>query len=138
MSEPAPPSDPGPGSGPGRPYGPGFAPSPVPVPDDEPLMRDLIGAMLRRVRQEQGRTLREVAEAAQVSLPYLSEVERGRKEPSSEVLAAIRQALGLRLVDLVGGMHMELAAPAVVPVQGVPGSLGRGPAGGHRAVMLAA
>ncbi|MDA2808710.1 helix-turn-helix domain-containing protein [Nocardiopsis suaedae] len=100
-------------------------------------MRDLIGAMLRRVRQEQGRTLREVAEAAQVSLPYLSEVERGRKEPSSEVLAAIRQALGLRLVDLVGGMHMELAAPAVVPVQGPNASLG-GPAGGHRAVMLAA
>ena len=67
----------------------------------EPLLRNVIGAVLRDVRTEQGRTLREVADRARVSMPYLSEVERGRKEPSSEVLAAIAEALGMRLVDLV-------------------------------------
>ncbi|PRX97740.1 helix-turn-helix domain-containing protein [Allonocardiopsis opalescens] len=76
---------------------------------DEPLMRDLIGAALRRARVAQGRTLRDVAEAAQVSLPYLSEIERGRKEPSSEVLAAVYRALGLQLIDLVGELHTELS-----------------------------
>jgi transcriptional regulator with XRE-family HTH domain len=72
---------------------------------DEPLMRDLIGDLLRRTRVEQGRTLREVAEDAQVSLPYLSEVERGRKEASSEVLAAIYRSLGLSIVDVFGELH---------------------------------
>lgn len=65
------------------------------------LLRRVIGGVLRRVRLRQGRTLREVAEAAGVSVPYLSEVERGRKEASSEVLAAICRALGLRLSDLL-------------------------------------
>ncbi|TDB77551.1 helix-turn-helix domain-containing protein [Micromonospora sp. KC723] len=65
------------------------------------LLRRVIGSVLRRVRQRQGRTLREVAEAAGVSLPYLSEVERGRKEASSEVLAAICRALGINLSDLL-------------------------------------
>ncbi|QBI52038.1 helix-turn-helix domain-containing protein [Streptomonospora litoralis] len=103
---------------------------------DEPLMRDLIGELLRRARREQGRTLQDVADAAQVSLQYLSEIERGRKEPSSEVLAAVYRALGLQLIDLVGGLHTELA-PAPVP-------LGRGPVqragrgGGAQAMLLAA
>ncbi|TDC36443.1 helix-turn-helix transcriptional regulator [Micromonospora sp. KC213] len=65
------------------------------------LLRRVIGGVLRRVRQRQGRTLREVAQAAGVSLPYLSEVERGRKEASSEVLAAICRALGINLSDLL-------------------------------------
>ncbi|RGC68244.1 Transcriptional regulator ClgR [Micromonospora sp. MW-13] len=65
------------------------------------LLRRVIGGVLRRIRTRQGRTLREVAEAAGVSLPYLSEVERGRKEASSEVLAAICRALGIRLSDLL-------------------------------------
>jgi len=64
-------------------------------------MRDLIGASLRRRRQAQGRTLREVAQAAGVSLTYLSEVERGLKEASSEVLQAICAALGVVLSDLL-------------------------------------
>ncbi|MEU3017061.1 helix-turn-helix transcriptional regulator [Nocardiopsis sp. NPDC007018] len=72
---------------------------------EEPLMRDLIGELLRRTRVEQGRTLREVAEDAQVSLPYLSEVERGRKEASSEVLAAIYRSLGLSIIDVLGELH---------------------------------
>ena len=63
--------------------------------------RELAGAALRRRRQAQGRTLREVAEAAGVSLTYLSEVERGRKEPSSEVLEAVCTALGVLLSDVL-------------------------------------
>ncbi|MGY4644369.1 helix-turn-helix domain-containing protein [Cellulomonas sp. URHB0016] len=75
----------------------------------EPLMRRLVGGILRRRREEQGRTLRDVAESALVSVAYLSEVERGRKEASSEVLVAVCRALGMRLVDLVGAAHTELA-----------------------------
>ncbi|GIG20676.1 hypothetical protein Cch01nite_14000 [Cellulomonas chitinilytica] len=75
----------------------------------EPLMRRLVGGILRRRREEQGRTLRDVAESARVSVAYLSEVERGRKEASSEVLVAVCRALGMRLVDLVGAAHAELA-----------------------------
>ncbi|MGC5054511.1 helix-turn-helix domain-containing protein [Micromonospora sp. DT48] len=72
------------------------------------LLRRVIGAVLRRRRQLQGRTLREVALAAGVSVPYLSEVERGRKEASSEVLAAICRALGLHLSDLLEEVRDEL------------------------------
>ncbi|MBQ1049900.1 helix-turn-helix transcriptional regulator [Micromonospora sp. C51] len=72
------------------------------------LLRRVIGAVLRRERQHQGRTLREVAQAAGVSVPYLSEVERGRKEASSEVLAAICRALGLHLSDLLEEVRDEL------------------------------
>ena len=57
------------------------------------LLRHLLGDALRRLRLRQGRTLREVSAAARVSLGYLSEVERGRKEASSELLAAICAAL---------------------------------------------
>lgn len=72
------------------------------------LLRRVIGGVLRRVRMRQGRTLREVAAAAGVSMPYLSEVERGRKEASSEVLAAVCRALGIRLSDLLGEARDEL------------------------------
>jgi XRE family transcriptional regulator, stress-response regulator len=61
------------------------------------LLRHLLGDALRRLRQRQGRTLREVSAAARVSLGYLSEVERGQKEASSELLAAICSALGTPL-----------------------------------------
>ncbi|MFV2103369.1 helix-turn-helix domain-containing protein [Micromonospora sp. LOL_024] len=72
------------------------------------LLRRVIGAVLRRERQRQSRTLREVARAAGVSVPYLSEVERGRKEASSEVLAAICRALDLYLSDLLEEVRDEL------------------------------
>jgi transcriptional regulator with XRE-family HTH domain len=72
------------------------------------MLRWAIGIALRRARLEQGRTLRDVAAAAGVSLPYLSEVERGRKEASSEVLASICRALGLSLVDLLDRARAEL------------------------------
>jgi transcriptional regulator with XRE-family HTH domain len=61
------------------------------------LLRHLLGDVLRRLRLRQGRTLREVSAAARVSLGYLSEVERGQKEASSELLAAICTALGTPL-----------------------------------------
>jgi transcriptional regulator with XRE-family HTH domain len=61
------------------------------------LLRHLIGDVLRRLRLRLGRTLREVSAAARVSLGYLSEVERGQKEASSELLAAICAALGIPL-----------------------------------------
>lgn len=61
------------------------------------LSRELLGDVLRAERMRQGRTLREVSLAARVSLGYLSEVERGQKEASSELLLAISQALGFQL-----------------------------------------
>ena len=61
------------------------------------LVREVIGDVLRQARIEQGRTLREVSDAARVSLGYLSEVERGRKEASSELLSSICGALDVPL-----------------------------------------
>jgi transcriptional regulator with XRE-family HTH domain len=61
------------------------------------LLRQLLGDVLRRLRVRQGRTLREVSASARVSLGYLSEVERGQKEASSELLQAICSALGTPL-----------------------------------------
>ncbi len=65
------------------------------------VLRQVVGETLRALRLRQRRTLREVSSAARVSLGYLSEVERGQKEPSSELLAAICDALGLTLADLL-------------------------------------
>jgi transcriptional regulator with XRE-family HTH domain len=66
----------------------------------EPLWREAVGHELRSERRRSNRTLTDVAEQAGVSMQYLSEVERGLKEPSSEILGAVAGALGLRLVDL--------------------------------------
>ncbi len=65
------------------------------------LLRHLLGDVLRRLRLRQGRTLREVSAAARVSLGYLSEVERGQKEASSELLSAICTALGTPLSQVL-------------------------------------
>ncbi|MFJ8972410.1 helix-turn-helix domain-containing protein [Streptomyces anulatus] len=107
-------------------------PAVAPALPREPLWRDLVGEVLRRERQAQGRTLRDVAEAARISVPYLSEVERGLKEASSEVLAAAAQALGLNLADvlaLAGERLVSLAA-----ARSRPRSLGSSAVGGHRSV----
>ncbi len=77
-----------------------------------PLLRTTLGTVLRRVRREQGRTLADVAVAARVSMPYLSELERGRKEASSEVLAAICTALSLDLADLIELIGRDLTSEA--------------------------
>ncbi|MCD2197237.1 helix-turn-helix transcriptional regulator [Actinomycetospora endophytica] len=65
------------------------------------LLREAIGGTIRRARTERRRTLRDVSKDARVSLGYLSEIERGRKEPSSELLAAICEALALSLPELL-------------------------------------
>src|SRR3954453_22045672 len=83
------------------------------------LLRRLIGDVLRRHRIRQGRTLRDVSAAAQVSLGYLSEVERGRKEASSELLAAICAALDVSLADVLREVSVDLSRlekRAVMPI----------------------
>ncbi|MBF6146462.1 transcriptional regulator [Nocardia sp. 852002-20019_SCH5090214] len=79
------------------------------------LLREAIGESLRRARIAQSRTLREVSTSARVSLGYLSEVERGRKEASSELLAAICQALDVPLSQVLVDVSATMAdadAPA--------------------------
>ena len=66
----------------------------------EPLWREVLGRRLRVLRQEQQETLSETAARAGISPQYLSEIERGRKEPSSEMIAALAGALGTTLIDL--------------------------------------
>jgi transcriptional regulator with XRE-family HTH domain len=73
------------------------------------LLRRVIGDALRARRQGQHRTLREVSTAANVSLGYLSEIERGQKEASSELLASICDALGARLSEVLGEVSSTLA-----------------------------
>ena len=79
-------------------------PQPEPRPRErqaqEPLWRDVLGRRLRVLRQEQQETLYETASRAGISPQYLSEIERGRKEPSSEMIAALAGALGTTLIDL--------------------------------------
>ncbi len=74
------------------------------------ILRRVVGEQLRRLRQDQGRTLRDVSSAARVSLGYLSEIERGQKEPSSELLAAICSALDVPLSILLRSVSDEVAA----------------------------
>jgi len=72
------------------------------------LLRTHVGAVLRDARIEQSRTLRDVASAAKVSLGYLSEVERGQKEASSELLNSICSALGLSLSVVLSTVHLSI------------------------------
>ncbi|WP_141014060.1 helix-turn-helix domain-containing protein [Nocardioides sambongensis] len=76
----------------------------------EPLWRDLLGGRLRRLRREREETLTETAGRAGISPQYLSEIERGLKEPSSEMIAAVAGALGTSLLDLTSAVAGELAA----------------------------
>jgi transcriptional regulator with XRE-family HTH domain len=86
------------------------------------LLRHLLGDALRRLRLRQGRTLREVSATARVSLGYLSEVERGRKEASSELLASICDALGAPLSQVLREVSdgFALAELQNEPAFGVP------------------
>jgi transcriptional regulator with XRE-family HTH domain len=81
-----------------------------------PLLRTVVGEVLRRHRLEQGRTLAEVAKQACVSVPYLSEVERGLKEPSSEVLAAVCDSLRIDLPDLLAEVRRDLTYDRAAPI----------------------
>ncbi|MEE6280284.1 helix-turn-helix transcriptional regulator [Georgenia sp. MJ170] len=80
------------------------------------VLRREIGDVLRSVRQHQGRTLREVSSAARVSLGYLSEVERGQKEASSELLAAICGALDVPLSFILRQVSDRIAVAEGVHV----------------------
>lgn len=80
------------------------------------VLRTLLGDALRETRLNQGRTLREVSSHARVSLGYLSEVERGQKEASSELLASICRALGVRLSDVLRDVSVTLAELEPVPM----------------------
>jgi transcriptional regulator with XRE-family HTH domain len=86
------------------------------------LLRRELGDVLRVERQTQGRTLREVSASAAVSLGYLSEVERGEKEASSELLRSICSALGLPLSSVLRSLADRVArtetlvAPVTLPV----------------------
>jgi hypothetical protein len=90
------------------------------------LLRRLLGDALRQQRLAQERTLRDVSAGARVSLGYLSEVERGQKEASSELLSSICDALGVQLSTVLREVSDELHVlesagndPAVVPMSGV-------------------
>jgi XRE family transcriptional regulator, stress-response regulator len=98
------------------------------------LLRQLLGDVLRRLRLRQGRTLREVSASARVSLGYLSEVERGQKEASSELLAAICAALDTPLSQVFREVsdNFALAELQSEPVLAAPREPGlRVPAAGR-------
>ncbi|HEY4599448.1 MULTISPECIES: helix-turn-helix domain-containing protein [Corynebacterium] len=71
------------------------------APSDEPLLREALGATLRDTRRQTGFTLRELAKLANVSPGYLSELERGRKEVSSELLASVCHAMGISVASAI-------------------------------------
>jgi len=81
------------------------------------VLRREIGDVLRDVRQQQGRTLREVSSAARVSLGYLSEVERGQKEASSELLGSICEALDVPMSSVLREVsdRIEVAEALLLP-----------------------
>jgi transcriptional regulator with XRE-family HTH domain len=82
----------------------------------EPLWREVLGHRLRALRAERGETLAETANTAGISPQYLSEVERGRKEPSSEMIAALAGALDTTLADLTTQVTEDLRrSRAAVP-----------------------
>ena len=95
---------------------PGRRPPPAPAP--EPLWREALGRRLRATREHRGDRLVDVAERAGVSPQYLSEIERGRKEPSSEMIAAVCGALDINLIRLLGGISADLSRPASPPPSG--------------------
>lgn len=76
--------------------------------EPEPLWREALGRRLRALRQRQGARLADVAARAGMSTQYLSEIERGIKEPSSEMIAAVAGALDIDLTRLVGGIATDL------------------------------
>jgi len=88
---------------------------PRPQNGPEPLWRHLLGDQLRRRRHEREETLTETADKAGVSPQYLSEIERGLKEPSSEMIAAVAGALDTTLIELASSVADDLrmtSAPA--------------------------
>lgn len=81
------------------------------------LLRHALGSVLRRIRTEQGTTLRQLSETSRVSIPYLSEIERGRKEASSEILAALCRVLEVPEGELLTRVAAEFAGVQTAGVQ---------------------
>lgn len=86
--------------------------------EPEPLWRDALGEQLRRLRHDRGERLADTAERAGVSPQYLSEIERGLKEPSSEMIAAVAGALEVTLVELTAAVAEELRDAATPAARG--------------------
>ena len=84
-------------------------PAGAPFTAPEPLWREMLGDQLRSERQVRGERIADVAGRAGVAPQYLSELERGRKDPSSEVLSAVSGALGLSVAQLTGRVGQRLA-----------------------------
>src|SRR5205807_6811620 len=105
---------------------PGQPPRPRHAQTSEPLWREVLGQRLRALRLDQSETLSQTAGRAGISPQYLSEIERGRKEPSSEMIAALAGALGTTLIGLTEQVAGELRRQ-----QGIGASRASGP------VMLA-
>jgi transcriptional regulator with XRE-family HTH domain len=84
----------------------------------EPLWREMLGSRLRALRTDRDETLARTAERAGISPQYLSEVERGRKEPSSEMIAALAGALDITVADLMAGTAEDLRRAATIVVSG--------------------
>jgi len=84
-------------------------PAGAPFAAPEPLWREMLGDQLRSERQVRGERIADVAGRAGVAPQYLSELERGRKDPSSEVLSAVSGALGLSVAQLTGRVGQRLA-----------------------------
>lgn len=110
--------------------------------EPQPLWREVLGRKLRETRERQGARLVDIAERAGISTQYLSEIERGRKEPSSEMIAAVTGALGVDLADLLIGIagqvrHFHTARPMGRP-SGPTLSIAPRPSGGPSGPVLMA
>lgn len=83
----------------------------------------MLGARLRHLRRERDLTLADTASHAGISVQYLSEIERGRKEPSSEVISAVLGALGTSLEEVTGLVSLDLTTVAPLPVRRTASSM---------------
>jgi transcriptional regulator with XRE-family HTH domain len=92
--------------------------TPEPNREPEPLWREVLGRSLRAAREEQGGRLVDIAERAGISPQYLSEIERGRKEPSSEMISAVTGALGIDLASLLVGIAGDVRRRGAGPTAG--------------------
>ncbi|MDQ6946599.1 MAG: helix-turn-helix transcriptional regulator [Actinomycetota bacterium] len=84
----------------------------------EPLWRQALGEQLRADRRRRGERIADVATRAGVSPQYLSELERGKKDPSSEILSAVAGALDLTVTELIKSAGHQLAATRAVSNRG--------------------
>jgi DNA-binding XRE family transcriptional regulator len=115
LRKPGPPRKPGPRPVPEPVRSPEPRYSPEPLRSPEPLWREVLGSRLRELRRLRREKLTETAGRAGISPQYLSEIERGRKEPSSEMIAALAGAFGLTLIDLTTLVTEDLRRHAAQP-----------------------